>query len=318
MATSPLDDERYSELETDYLEKIKILSEYAWDHECDEPVIRRWLEGFNGGSGFDVQVERINALHLLSNFLYFGVDEVRELLRALYRDVFQYGVMRQIRKELGGRTDKALMDVRYDSELRATRFLPLGNPSESSSHLLYYFRQENDLAKDLFTYVHQILDDEFRKRNGVTRCIFLDDFAGTGHQARDYAEEAQRIRGKGITAVSYYAMLATPQALSAIRQSSLFDDVACVVEIADDLRSFTPESLFYLDAPKEVSRSIMCKIATFYGEHLCVGFPLGYGRGQLMLGFAHNVPDNTLPIFWADAPPHWNAPFPRYRKWSYR
>ena len=318
MATPPLDDETYGQMKAEYLDKIKVLSEYAWDHGCGEPVVMRWLDGFSGASGHDLRVEQINALHLLSNFLYFGVDEVRELLRALYRDIFQYGVMRQVRIQLGGRPDEAAMDARYTRELRATRFLPLGNPSESSSHILYYFRQENDLAADLFANVHQIVDDGYRTHKGVTRCVFLDDFAGTGHQAIEYGVEAQRLRDKGVRTISYYAMLATPEALDIIGRLSAFDDVRSVVEVGSDLRAFTAESLFYSDSTWPISRSTMCQIAKFYGRKLWVDFPLGYGSDQLLLGFAHNVPDNTLPIFWADRPPSWYAPFPRYRKWSDR
>lgn len=317
MASPSLDEQTYLQMEAEYLDKVKILSEYAWDHECGEPVVKRWLGGFSGASGHEVRVERINALHLLANFLYFGVDEVRELLRALYRDIFQYGVMRQIRLELGGRPDEAAMVARYNQELRATRFLPLGNPSESSAHLLYYFRQENELAADLFTYVHQVLDDKFRTHNGIARCVFLDDFAGTGEQATQYAAAAHSLREKKVS-ISYYAMLATPNALEALRQCSYFDHVDSVLELADNLRSFTSESLYYAGTTGVISRSTMCQIARYYGEKLCVDFPLGYGRGQLLLGFAHNVPDNTLPIFWADEPPQWHAPFPRHRKWSYR
>ncbi|WP_461330746.1 phosphoribosyltransferase-like protein [Bradyrhizobium liaoningense] len=31
---------------------------------------------------------------------------------------------------------------------------------------------------------------------------------------------------------------------------------------------------------------------------LCPPHPLGYKDTQLALGFSHNTPDNTLPVFW--------------------
>jgi hypothetical protein len=53
-----------------------------------------------------------------------------------------------------------------------------------------------------------------------------------------------------------------------------------------------------------------------YGQHLWAADPLGYKDGQLLLGFSHNTPDNTLPIFWSEGhPPRlWEPMFKRYHK----
>jgi hypothetical protein len=37
-----------------------------------------------------------------------------------------------------------------------------------------------------------------------------------------------------------------------------------------------------------------------YGRELWRLYPLGYRNGQLLVGFHHNTPDNTLPIVWKD------------------
>ena len=322
MATSPIEDIDIHDLEHTYLKKIRILSEYAWAHECDEPVVRRWLDCFNGRSGIDEQVERIHALHLLSNFLYFGLDEIRELLRALYRDIFQYGVVEKLRKDNKDCSNQDFIRREYLRELKSTRFLPLGNPSESSSHLLYYFRQVNDLPSNLFAYVHDILDDAYRAKHRVARCIFLDDLAGTGHQAVQYSEVASRLHAAHKPMkISYYTMMATPEAMAAIEKSSHFDEARCVVDLTDELRAFSDGALHYADMAEEekeiISKITMCKVARVYGKMLSPEAPFGYGLGQLMVGFAHNVPDNTLPIFSSTAD-SWYAPFPRRIKWSYR
>ena len=49
-----------------------------------------------------------------------------------------------------------------------------------------------------------------------------------------------------------------------------------------------------------------------YGNKLTKGYPLGYGGCQLLLGFSHNTPNNTLPIFWCDN--NWTPFFKRYNK----
>ena len=58
----------------------------------------------------------------------------------------------------------------------------------------------------------------------------------------------------------------------------------------------------------------MCR---FYGSSLVPGDPFGYDNGQLLIGFHHNTPDNTLPIFWYDEPggTSWTPIFKRYPKY---
>ena len=49
-----------------------------------------------------------------------------------------------------------------------------------------------------------------------------------------------------------------------------------------------------------------------YGSKAWKGHPLGFGNSALGLGLHHNVPDNTLPIFWQDNP--WRPVFSRRPK----
>ena len=78
----------------------------------------------------------------------------------------------------------------YQLALAETRFLGIGNPSESGTHLLYYFRQENQLAPSLFVHPHELFD-KLRENRATTfrlkRLIFLDDFCGSGTQACRYS-----------------------------------------------------------------------------------------------------------------------------------
>jgi hypothetical protein len=67
-----------------------------------------------------------------------------------------------------------------------------------------------------------------------------------------------------------------------------------------------PPEWFDLDKLKQIAHS--------YGS-LLSGHPLGYKDGQLLLGFAHNTPDNTPPIFWSEGHREpWSPVFIRYDK----
>ncbi|MGI4830438.1 MAG: phosphoribosyltransferase-like protein [Janthinobacterium lividum] len=47
-----------------------------------------------------------------------------------------------------------------------------------------------------------------------------------------------------------------------------------------------------------VDRMIARRVAESYGR-LLFWPPLGHGNCELLLGFNHNIPDNTLPVIWS-------------------
>jgi len=84
-----------------------------------------------------------------------------------------------------------------EKELDCTRFLGIGNPSESGVHLLYYFRQENCLPKDVFIDASRAFkstvtpDGNISVQIGnpdITRYVFIDDICGSGDTAITYSK----------------------------------------------------------------------------------------------------------------------------------
>ena len=300
--------------------QIKALSTAAWEGECEGPVVTEWLDQFDGGSGVDVDDERYQMLFLLCNFLYFGTREIRELLRSVYRDLFRGPLIRKLRAANDDTLDESLLGRLFEVELRRTRFLPIGNPSESSAHLLYYFRQENILPREYFISPHEVWGASRAELRDPTICryVFLDDFGGTGDQALEYSRDIV----SPLSAVDdrlevvYFVLFATTDALVRIRDEGGFKRVDCVFELGEEFRAFSDGSLFYSYTEEGISKEQGRHVAEYYGRKLGIDEPLGYGAGELILGFSHNVPDNTLPIFWGDriAGLEWIAPFPRFPK----
>ncbi len=132
------------------LAKIKTLSECAWDNRIKRHDVDLWLENFKKPGEAATKREREHALHLLSQFVYFGHSQMRELIKALYRDHFRCPVLRKIREANGNLTNPNRLGSLFSSQLSRTRFLGMGNPSESGCHLLYFFRQENALRQNSF------------------------------------------------------------------------------------------------------------------------------------------------------------------------
>jgi hypothetical protein len=214
-------------LEDDLIDKIKVLNERLWEGRASLDRIEAWLRNFNGESE---STERLHALFLLSQFLFVGHREMREMLRAMYRDLFQYPIVSSLRRESNDTVDLELLKNLYQKALMRTRFLGVGNPSESGCHLLYYYRQENALSKQHFIHTHEIFSrtgvasrPALRAPN-VTRYVFIDDFCGSGTQAVDYSREIVRdIKDldPAIT-VAYYVLFATDHGMKHVRESSLF------------------------------------------------------------------------------------------------
>lgn len=324
------------------LAKIKILSDTIWDRKARQATVDQWLANFdNPADGFGDQ-RKLHALYLLSHFMYFGSRQMRELMRVLFRDLYKYPLVERIREARGHTTDLTLINREFQSSLERTLFLGVGNPSESGCHLLYYFRQENGLPKSCFIHSHEIFERKrvsrwqmikamllnrhdryagtlsLRKPN-VNRYVFIDDFCGSGHQAESYsADLVEDIKSfDPRIEVSYFVLCATSSGIDAVRKKTAFDVVQCVFELDETFRSLESTSRYFPSPwPREVTLHFAEAMCRQYGRRLEPQAPMGYGDCQLLLGFPHNTPDNTLPIFWCDdaGGTAWTPVFKRYPK----
>ncbi|WP_055475004.1 phosphoribosyltransferase-like protein [Gordonia sp. HS-NH1] len=307
------------------MSRIRVLSNEVWDGRVTGADVDRWLSNFNGRA-FEVEKERVHALQLLANFDFFNVETIRGMLKSMYRDLYRYPLIQELREHLGGTRDQALLEPEFQRELQATRFLGMGNPSESGAHLLYYFRQINRLSKTLFIHQHEILKkapgepDNAVAIAGLKRLVFIDDIMGSGTQAREYSDKLLKyVRAadngsEDPIEIWYFTLFARPDAMRRVRELP-FDCVEAVHEIDDAERAFSPHSRVYRTCPDSVTMEDGHHFAKKYGELLVPPFPCGYKDGQLLLGFEHNVPDNTLPVFWVnETSVDWEPVFPRFNK----
>lgn len=300
--------------------KVKSLSERVWGKHITASSIDQWLGNFVGRVA-SVELERTAALYMLSQFMYFGNREMRELLRSMYRDLVKVPIMMALRRSLSDTLDDAVLAIAFRDELKATRFLGVGNPSESGVHLLYYFRQENQLGKKYFISTHELFARDRRsfghtlRSPEVKRYIFIDDLCGSGDQAVDYSEnlveELKTLRPD--VRVSYYSLFGLTDGLERIRATTVFDDADAVFELDASFRAVSGTSRYFSAPPQGVTRTFVETMCTAYGRDIESKHPLGYKNGQLLLGLFHNTPDNTLPIIWGESV-GWHPIFRRYPK----
>ncbi|MGR3175016.1 MAG: phosphoribosyltransferase-like protein [Candidatus Scalindua sp.] len=307
-----------------YIANIKTLNETIWEGLVTKPQIDNWLSNFKDDVD-GTPSEQLHALCLLSQFMYFGSRQIRELLKALFRDSYKYPIVESIRKANGDTTDVKFLSNKFNDELAKTRFVGIGNPSGSGSHLLYYFRQENQLPEVLFINSRQILKKHGRSSPptlhfpNVRRYVFIDDICGSGTQAKTYSEKIL----KGIKSITnedirfeYYMLFSTKKGLEKIDNETLFDKSSAVFELDDSYKCFGSESRYFLEKDNVINKSFAKDMCNYYGKILNSSGPLGFKNGQLLIGFHHNTPNNTLPIIWHDSPtyPKWTSIFKRYPK----
>ncbi|WP_313238648.1 phosphoribosyltransferase-like protein [Delftia acidovorans] len=311
--------------------RILVLNERAWDGRLEWPAVQRWLNNFNGRSGVDVAVERLHALYLLSQMMYFGGREIRVLLRALYIDLVLVPTIQLARQRLGGSRNERAVEREVITCLKKTRFLGVGNPSESGVHLLYYFRQENGLPKNFFLDSASIFSrstvegksEVILRDDSVDRYIFLDDLCGSGETAEKYSEDLlpRILAVDSNVELHYYSIFATSKGLERVREKSLFAErCGAVYELDDSYKSLSEASRYLTVLPKSIDKNILMKINLYYGDMVCPGHATGFEDGQLLLAFSHNTPDNTLPIIWRDqengSPVPWDSALKRYPKYK--
>ena len=302
------------------------LATHAWDGEIRWGEISSWADNFQGHV-LQTDIEQLYALFALSRFMYFGRRLIREMLKSLYRDHFESPLLQRLRRSARGGATVGQLRHLYQQELATTRFVGVGNPAESGAHLLYYFRQVNHLPKNLFVDLASAFNvtvDATQKvsyaarQTAVARYVFFDDLVGSGVQASAYLRtHLMRIRAAARTIeLRFMSLFATTSGLARLNQADLFDGRAtCLFELDDTFKAFGSAPRYFNPAPTWFRLAELLQLCELYGSALQPDRPLGYRDGQLLLGFFHNTPDNTLPIFWDEGRrTPWSPIFVRYDK----
>lgn len=307
-------------------DKIRLLNRATWESRVNNAIVKEWVYQFEEAIEIEND-EQIQALFLLSHFLYFGQSELRYLLKSLYRDLIRSPTIHSIRRENSDTMDYNMINHEYQRRLAKMRFLAVGNPAESGMHLLYYFRQENALPINLFINTHEIFGRnlsgdivETTIRNPeIDQYVFVDDLCGSGTQAGLYSDEIliplRKLSDK--VKVSYFVLFATSEGLRAVRKLGHFNTVSAVYELDETFRVLEQQSRIFRGEDGPFDRLRIREMCLKYGKILAPDSPLGFRNGQLLIGFNHNTPDNTLPIIWGGdgSMTHgWKAIFPRYDK----
>lgn len=291
-----------------------------WGRTLPWSDVERWLSRFKGNEDTEPS-EKLHALYLLSHFSYFNSSLMKVLLKSLFRDLIQYPVITKARRKNKNSLEWSELENDYNDSMKRIKIVGIGNPSESGTHLLYYFRQENELPVDMFISTHEIFSiepDGQEKLIDVDQLIFLDDFCGSGSQAVRYSKNllSKIVKIDQKVRLSYFPLFATSKGLNYVKKRAIFHDVATICELDPSFASVDKFSRYFKEQFEGIDKDFAFQLCKNYGNRLEPSCPLGFKNGQLLLGFAHNIPNNSLPIFWSDGRGDllWDPVFRRYKK----
>lgn len=333
-------EEDYARLQSIYINKVKHLSSWIWKSNIQDDELSQWLANFKGIIDNDPEHERVNALFLLKQFMFIGIREFRELLKTLYKNQFYKQQIHTLRRS--GINDIHEIEKLYTDWLSRTRFIGIGNPSESSSLLLYFFRQVNGLSKELFWHTSDIFTfDENAKVNGlktndlkqpILNYIFLDDLIASGQQAIDFftgvdfsidiIHNIQHFSSNSAT-INYYTLFNTTLARERFERELPSVQMKTIFPLDDSYKAYDPISRYFPPLSNEIAPKTAHTAERKYSENICsqyfhtlnlhTDYHCGYRNSQLLLSFFYNTPDNTIPLFWAESV-DWKNIVKRYTK----
>lgn len=302
------------------LYKVKVFNETVWDHKASISKINPWLENFE-------EKDREDLLFLLTQFIFLSKFQISNMLISIFRDFIKYSIVEDFRLKNLNTLDPTLIKNNLTEKLLKTRFVPIGNPSESSSNLMYEFRTINKLSKNLFieqSSINNLTED-------LENFIFIDDICGSGTQVRKYTKKSvEDIKDKyPLAKIHYYTLVASQVGIDSVINLNWFSSIDTVMKLDDSYKCFSPESRFFKNNNGKIDIDNLKKICEKHGFKLiesilvrdgkdgqhAIHHQLGFSDGQLLIGFDHNTPDNTLPIFWYNEDIiSWSAIFPRKHK----
>lgn len=225
-------DNHDDELE-EYWEKIRILGQHEWGFPHIVSDTKNWLTNF-------AESDHKHFLHLLSLFMYYNEATIRSLLKYMFWEKVLYPVIQRLPD-----IPSIDLDQELKKTIKRTRFVGIGNPSESGAFLLYYFRQVNEIPVTNFIHSQDLFNSDDTDYDSV---FFLDDFSGSGTAIKRYFDSLKGSYGSDVfekrmdkLKASIVVLFATTRAkniLKSVLNDYHINEMESVVELDDSYSVF--------------------------------------------------------------------------------
>lgn len=238
----------------------------GYRHAISEARIDRWLDQFSRRD-CDIAARTLDCVEFITH----------EQMTSAFRSI--------LNRLDGWNIDESLRHGRW-------RFVAFsGSSGESGDSMLRVFRLANGLSSrrynNLFIYRSELAKENLGPEDTV---VFVDDFAGTGNQACDswQKEFAELLSGKPVV---YLVLVAASN--FAIERIQNETDLTVVPHI-----ELSPADNIFSARCSHFTRSEKDTIFR-YCKRGDKRNPKGYGDCGFVIVFAHNCPNNTIPILHA-------------------
>lgn len=285
---------------------------FVWENQLTLDILHNWLSNFTGQAAALEEEQKV-ALNLMSNFMLYSEKEIKYLCKAALSIIKQTIIRQKVANGIVVTANDILQEITDHY-----RFSYIGEAGESGAHLLYQFRQENRLLNEHCKEPSKFLLEPCNDAGlPEANLVFIDDFLGTGRTACKFWDSTLvKINAKYPRAkMNFLALVSTTRAIQEIKTYTGLNVLSPQV-LDCHYKVFSEDSLIF--ATNE-GREAAKNICEFYGSRLVRrAHALGYENSQALLGFHHNIPDNTLPIIWSEkvqsGGKKWSPLFKRYSK----
>jgi hypothetical protein len=183
-------------------------------------------------------------------------------------------------------------------------FVPFsGSTGESGDSMVHVFRMATEMTKreynELFIHRSELVA---RNPSPDDTVVLIDDFTGTGNQARDSWREFFAELLTGGPRVVLMIVVATRDALDRITTETEMEPICgTVLQHCDNL--FLNACTYFTNEEKETVLK--------YCRKADQRRPKGYGDAGLLVVFSHRCPNNSIPILHVKHS-RWQGLFPRH------
>lgn len=278
----------------EFIDKYKFLGK-------SEFHLKKWLSQFESKENMDI------AFSLLREIEFYTQDIIRLKLKSLHEKLKDDGV-----------------------DIDNSIFLGLGRGGKSGQNILYFYKNRELNAKPIVTRdASDIFHDDPIELSKKT-IIFVDDIIGiNGTQAIRYFKQffstptdlekiglmhSERMKKLDETLAKipkyYLAIVGFETGIKKLKKEI---DLKILVEdiYTDEQKAFSFErNIFGSKEKTKKAKEIIKNI----GEQIYPEGALGWDDNEALIVFHHNIPTNTLPIFWSNGTPkkEWYPLFERY------
>lgn len=271
----------------------------CWKKFDNSGPILSWLHNFSN------EREIYFALVLADNIMYYTSDQIKSLWKLILMNRLKLFFLNGIFP------DKMPTEIEtwFPEYLRKKCvFVGFGRAGKSGAAMPYSFDKSHNIRNLVYMGLFEFLCRS-QELGNLERVLLLDDFVGSGNQARGqwYGKIAiDKENKRSLDDVSksnshlqfvYLALVGCKEGKKKIEKTTPMK-VILGEELDKKFKCFSDVSIIYKDPnERREAKGIMEKKGRMLYE-----YPLGYDNMQLAIAFCHNTPDNSLPVIWKRLP----------------